>query len=92
MEGILQRIASLPLNVKLTSAVFGILLVYAVSRLLEKTLPQHFVQADARYRARKFVVFAGYLVAILFLVILFEDRLGRLRVYHKIRFTLLTRL
>jgi small-conductance mechanosensitive channel len=78
MEGILQRIASLPLNVKLTSAVFGILVIHAVSRLLEKTLPQHFVQADARYRVRKFVVFAGYLIAILFLVILFEERLGRL--------------
>jgi small-conductance mechanosensitive channel len=78
MDHLLQSIASLPLNVKLTSAVLGILVIHAVSRLMEKTLPHHFVRADTRYRVRKFVVFAGYVVAILFLVILFEDRLGRL--------------
>src|SRR5438132_361302 len=78
MEGILQLIASLPLTLKLASAVFGILVIHAASRLLEKTLPYHFVRADERYHVRKFVVFLGYFVAILFLVVLFEDRLGRL--------------
>src|SRR5262249_12081199 len=58
--------------------VLGILVIHAASRMLERTLPHHFVQADARYRARKFVVFLGYVIAILFLLILFEDRLGRL--------------
>jgi hypothetical protein len=78
MEGLLQQVASIPLNFKLAAAVLGILAIHAASRLLEETLPHHFVQADARYRVRKFVIFAGYVVAILFLVILFEDRLGRL--------------
>ena len=35
-------------------------------------------RADARYKVRKFVVFSGYLSILLFLAILFEDRLGRL--------------
>src|SRR6266516_3931676 len=72
MEGILQRIASLPLTLKLASAVFGILVIHAAFRLLERTLPRHFGRADARYHVRKFVVFFGYFVAILFLVVLFD--------------------
>ena len=46
--------------------------------LLEQTLPRRFGHADARYKVRKFVVFTGYLAILLFLAILFEDRLGRL--------------
>jgi small-conductance mechanosensitive channel len=78
MESPLQQVASLQLSVKLAFAVLGILLIYAAFRLLETILPRHFQQADARYHVRKFVVFVGYAVAALFLVILFEDRLGQL--------------
>ncbi len=78
MKELMQQVAFLPPGVKLAFAVLGILLIYAAVRLLELTLPRHFGQADERYRVRKFVVFVGYVVAILLLVILFEDRLGRL--------------
>jgi Mechanosensitive ion channel, beta-domain len=78
MESLLQQVASLPLSVKLACAVLGILVAHPAFRLLETVLPRHFERADARYRARKFVVFVGYVVAILFLIILFEDRLGQL--------------
>src|SRR5262245_32292184 len=78
MEGLFRQVTSLPVTVKLASAVLGIVLLHPVFRLLETILPRHFQQADARYRARKFVVFAGYVLAILFLVVLFEDRLGQL--------------
>lgn len=77
METLLHRIVSLPIGQKLVCAAFGILLIHAVFRLLERTLPRHFREQDARYRARKFVVYAGYAVVILFVTILFEDRLGR---------------
>jgi small-conductance mechanosensitive channel len=77
MKELLERVATLSLSVKLASAVLGILVIHAGFRLLETTLPRHFGQADARYRVRKFVVFVGYIVGILFLVVLFEDRLGR---------------
>ena len=46
--------------------------------MLEQTLPRRFGRADARYKVRKFLVFSGYLSILLFLAILFEDRLGRL--------------
>jgi small-conductance mechanosensitive channel len=78
MEGLLQQVASLPLGIKLASAVLGILCLHPAFRLLETILPRHFQQADARYRVRKFVVFAGYILAILFLVVLFQDRLGQI--------------
>lgn len=78
MKELMQQVAFLPPGVKLAFAVLGILLIYAAVRLVEITLPRHFGQADERYRVRKFVVFVGYVVAILLLVILFEDRLGRL--------------
>jgi small-conductance mechanosensitive channel len=52
--------------------------IYVTFRVLEKTLPRRFRKADARYRVRKFLVFSGYFTTLLFLAILFEDRLGRL--------------
>jgi len=60
------------------AAALGILVIHATFRLLEKRLPRHFSPGDARYRVRKFVVFLGYVIAILFMAILFGDRLGRL--------------
>jgi small-conductance mechanosensitive channel len=78
MEDLLQQIASLPVSVKLGSAILGILILHPAFRLLETILPRHFGQADARYRVRKSIVFAGYVAVIVSLVILFEDRLGQL--------------
>jgi small-conductance mechanosensitive channel len=77
MQHLMQQLASLPLLAKLVFAILGILLIHATFRLLERRLPRHFRERDARYRVRKFVVFAGYIVVIVFVTILFEDRLGR---------------
>jgi hypothetical protein len=46
--------------------------------MLGKTLPQRFGRTDARYRVRKFLGFAGYVAILVFVAILFADRLGRL--------------
>jgi small-conductance mechanosensitive channel len=75
---LLKQLASLSIGGKLAFAALGILVIHAAFRLLEATLPRHFSKADARYRVRKFIVFVGYLVGFLFLVTLFEDRLGRI--------------
>ena len=77
MESLAQRIVSLPFGEKLVCALFGILLIHTIFNLLERRLPPHFRERDARYRVRKFVVFAGYIVAVLFVILLFEDHLGR---------------
>src|SRR5580658_7559537 len=69
---------SLSLLSKCIAAIVGILLIHAGFRVLEQTLPRHFGRVDERYRVRKFVVFSGYVAILLFVSILFEDRLGRL--------------
>ena len=48
--------------------------------VLERTLPRRFGRGDSRYKARKFFVFSSYVAILLFLTILFEDRLGCLSV------------
>jgi small-conductance mechanosensitive channel len=73
-----QQATSLSLLNKCIFAVVGVLVIYAICRVLERTLPRRFRKADARYRVRKFLVFSGYFTTLLFLAILFEDRLGRL--------------
>jgi len=77
MNWLLKSAISLPLLSKLVCAVLGILVIHALFRLLERKLPSHFHERDMRYRARKAIVFVGYLVAIGFITILFEDRLGQ---------------
>src|ERR1700722_4877904 len=78
MNDLLQQARSLSLFAKCVAAVIGILIIYATSHVLEQTLPRRFGRADARYKVRKFIVISGYLTILLFLGLLFEDRLGRL--------------
>ncbi len=78
MNDLWRHAVSLSVLGKCIAAVVGILLIHATFRVLEQTLPQRFGRADARYKVRKFIVFSGYLSILLFLAILFEDRLGRL--------------
>jgi small-conductance mechanosensitive channel len=77
MGQFVQYIASLSLLDKLICAVLGVLIIHATFHLLERRLPQHFHRQDERYRVRKFVVFAGYIAAVTFITVLFEDRLGK---------------
>ena len=78
MNDLFKQAMSLSLLGKCVAAVVGILLIHAGFRVLEQTLPRHFGRVDERYRVRKFVVFSGYIAILLFVYILFEDRLGRL--------------
>jgi small-conductance mechanosensitive channel len=78
MEDLIRRLVMLPLAVKLLAAVLGVVVIHVTFRILEKRLPRHFSRGDARYRVRKFVVFLGYVIGILFMAVLFGDRLGRL--------------
>jgi small-conductance mechanosensitive channel len=78
MDGFIKEVMSLSLLGKCVAALVGILIIHVGFRLLEQTVPRHFGRANSRYRVRKFVVFSGYFVIMLFLALLFEDRLGRL--------------
>jgi small-conductance mechanosensitive channel len=78
MNDLLKHAISLSLVGKCVAAVIGIALIQVTFRVLEQMLPRRFGRADARYKVRKFIVFSGYVAILLFLAILFEDRLGRL--------------
>jgi small-conductance mechanosensitive channel len=78
MNDLFRQAVPLSLLGKCVAAVVGILLIHGTFRLLEKALPRRFGQADLRYRVRKLIAFSGYAAILLFLSILFEDRLGRL--------------
>lgn len=78
MDYLSNQVLSLSVLEKCVAAAVGILAIHAAFRVLEKTLPQRFGRTDARYRVRKFLGFAGYVAILVFVAILFEDRLGRL--------------
>jgi small-conductance mechanosensitive channel len=78
MDDVLKQALSLSLFAKCLAAGAGIIIIHLTFRALEQTLPRRFGRADARYKVRKFIVFSGYLAILLFLSLLFEDRLGRL--------------
>src|ERR1700735_4712324 len=78
MNDLYRQAVSLSFFAKGAAATAGVLIIHAAFRVLEKTLPRRFGRADARYKVRKFLVFSGYFSILLFLAILFEDRLGRL--------------
>jgi len=78
MNDLYRQAVSMSFFAKGAAATVGVLIIHAAFRVLEKTLPQRFGRADARYKVRKLIVFSGYFSILLFLAILFEDRLGRL--------------
>src|SRR5580658_495410 len=78
MSELFKQAMALGLVEKCVAAIIGILIIHGGFRLLERTLPRQFGQVNARYKVRKVVTFTGYLVILLYLAILFEDRLGRL--------------
>ncbi|MEW5976181.1 MAG: mechanosensitive ion channel domain-containing protein [Acidobacteriota bacterium] len=61
---------------KLVATAIGLLIVYAVVRSLQRGIGRYVSDNDTRYRARKFVTFIGYLVAILLLTVIYSDKLG----------------
>src|SRR6204780_3604001 len=78
MNDLYRQAVSLSFFAKGAAATVGVLIIHAAFRVLEKTLPRRFGRADSRYKVRKLIVFSGYFSILLFLAILFEDRLGRL--------------
>jgi small-conductance mechanosensitive channel len=80
MENIFKAWISSPLFHKWGTAVIGLLVIIILIRLFQRSLTRYIKDADIRYRARKFIAVIGYLGGILFLLIVFSDRLGNLTV------------
>jgi len=75
MERFFDHIAALSLTAKLIYSILGVLLIRSAFRLLERILPPHFGYGDNRYRVRKMVTAASYIIILIFIAIFFADRL-----------------
>ncbi len=80
MEEALKRWLFDPTVGKLVAALVGIIIVYTIVRVLQKSISQRIADPGNRYRARKLVSFLGYVTGIMVLVTVFSDRLGGLTV------------
>jgi len=75
-----QRWLSDPTVVKFITAIIGIFIINLVVHFSRRSLSQFIPDADIRYRFRKVFTSLSYLVIVLFLTIVFNDRLGQLTV------------
>ena len=65
-----------PVVGKIVTVVVALLVVFFVVRLLQRSLSRYIQDMDTRYRARKFVMFLGYIMAAGVVATVFSDRLG----------------
>jgi small-conductance mechanosensitive channel len=83
MENFSREIAIIfknPWVVKFTIAFVGLLIIRGLMFLLRRSFAKYVVDSPTSYRVRKLVTIFGYFVVILFLAIVFKDRLGGLTV------------
>jgi small-conductance mechanosensitive channel len=69
-----------PLAVKIVVAIAGLIVIRIIVILLIRSLGRYTRDSETRYRTRKVVTLISYLVVLLFLGIVFKDRLGGLTI------------
>ena len=69
-----------PLALKIIIAVAGLIVIRIIVALLTHSLGRYTKDVQTRYRARKVVTLVSYLLILLFLGIVFKDRLGGLTI------------
>lgn len=62
-------------------ALGGVFLVLVAAHLAKRSIEKHVANIDARYRTRKFVSLASYLIAGIVVVNVFQERLGSFTVF-----------
>ncbi|MEP7362964.1 MAG: mechanosensitive ion channel domain-containing protein [Acidobacteriota bacterium] len=65
-----------PTAEKLAVALLATLAVFTVVRLLQRSVSRYISDVDTRYKARKFIGFIGYALAVLVVSTVYSDRLG----------------
>ncbi len=76
MEETLKNLLFNPTVSKLATAIIGLLMLAVLVRFFRRSLSRYIQDADVRYRTRKFLAFLGYLIALLFLMTIYSDKLG----------------
>jgi small-conductance mechanosensitive channel len=80
MEPLMKSWLGDPLALKIIIAVVGLIILRIIVVLLTRSLGHYVKDSQTRYRTRKIVTFVAYLVVVLFLGIVFKDRLGGLTI------------
>jgi small-conductance mechanosensitive channel len=80
MEKLIKQWLSNPWVIKFIIALLGLMIIRLIWGTLRRSIPDRVKDYQARYRVRKLINLAGYLVVLLFLAILFKDKLGGLTV------------
>lgn len=75
---VFERLWHDPLAMRLAIALAGVVVVVVVVRVARSALARRIENVDTRYRLRKFLAFVGYVVAVLYLAVVFQDKLGGL--------------
>lgn len=65
---------------KIVAVLIGLVIVYALSRLAQRSIGRYVTDNNTRYHIRKVISFIGYLVAIAVVAMTFSDRLASLTV------------
>jgi small-conductance mechanosensitive channel len=80
MEKLIRQWAADPWVIKFIIAFLGLVVLRLVVGALRRSIPGYIKDSQARYRVRKLITLAGYLLVLLFLAIVFKDKLGGLTV------------
>ncbi|HKI95478.1 MAG TPA: mechanosensitive ion channel family protein [Gemmatimonadales bacterium] len=65
-----------PTVARIVTTLVGLVAIIVLVRFLRRSLARHIKDNEARYRARKFIAFLGYVAAFVFLTVVFRDQLG----------------
>lgn len=65
-----------PVISKFVLVLVGLMLIMVLIRLLRRTAARYLRDSTTRYKARKVVTFFGYLAAVVFVALVFSDKLG----------------
>ncbi len=80
MEDFLQRWLMDPTVGKGVAAAIGLAIVYTLIKLAQRSIGKYIEDNTTRYRIRKSITFAGYLISVLVVATVFSDRLSGLTV------------
>ena len=80
MEKLIKQWLANPWVIKFFIAFLGLVAIRLLVGALGRSIPGYVTDSQARYRVRKLITLAGYLVVLLFLAIVFKDKLGGLTV------------
>ena len=80
MEKLVKQWLANPLVIKFVVAFLGLVSIRLLVGALRRSIPGYVKDSQARYRVRKLITLAGYLLVLLFLAIVFKDKLGGLTV------------